>query len=157
MRHLIDVICETNSIRSIEELADRAADHLRAKGWDVLRYYNSIVYTSGDDYFKLSVYVQDDDTSPVAICEYIHHDNMRADLTAFVDAVERALSFQDHLRGKWRQDLANLVTKGEELGFAIEYVEMLKATARALAENALPAPRIRLTTPTVDLDDEIPF
>lgn len=72
------------------------------------------------------------------------HEEALCRFTANVFAVE---TLADTLHGMWRQKLADLAAEGEELGFALEYVEVLRATAKRLAENALPAP----------IDDEIPF
>lgn len=47
---------------------------------------------------------------------------------------------RDWKRAKWRERLAQMVEDGEALGFAVEYVQALRDTADALAENALPRP-----------------
>jgi hypothetical protein len=64
-------------------------------------------------------------------------EDVRGCMNRFHDAVARHPSIDDYMRGRYRQRLVDLAAEGERLGFALEYVEVLRSTAKALATNAL--------------------
>jgi len=63
--------------------------------------------------------------------------DLRACMNRFTTAVMTHLSIDDYMRGRYMQKLVDLAEEGERLGFAMEYVEVLRSTAKALATNAL--------------------
>jgi hypothetical protein len=78
----------------------------------------------------------------VEIAETGPAENVNETFSRFLEAVHAHPSITHYMQGKWRQKLADLTEEGEALGFAMEYVEMLRATAKKLAGNALAVPRV---------------
>jgi hypothetical protein len=148
----------------IQEILKNVNDKVEAQGWE--HYFNpSFTFQARDIRFSLSLrppysHPSSDGweyTQNVKVEEHAEYDDFDA-LIARVQARIRDLpKLEDHLRGLWRQKLADLTEEGEALGFALEYTEMLKATARALAENALTAPRPSWDEPSDNYEDELPL
>lgn len=61
-----------------------------------------------------------------------------ADLMRLIAALP---SEEERNLSEFQHDLANLIDKGRSLGIDVEYVNPLAATAKKLAENALPKPK----------------
>ena len=136
----------TNQIKTY---LTRAMKEIEAKGYRA-RYGECkfVIEENGNAYISLEL-VPNDEPSDWSTYEDIRctekgsADELRELFSRFRARVASVLPASDVLRGRWRQKLADLTEEGENLGFALEYVEMLRATAAKLAENALPAPNAR--------------
>ena len=66
-------------------------------------------------------------------------DDLRECLLRFVTRMRDHVSLADYMRGRFRQKLVDMADEAERLGFALEFVEVLRATSLKLATNALTA------------------
>ena len=126
-----------------------AKEEIEAKGYRA-RYGECVFELEENGYARIKLdLVPNDEPSDWSTYEDIRctekgsADELRELFSRFRARVASVLPVSDVLRGRWRQKLADLTEEGENLGFALEYVEMLRATAAKLAENALPAPHAR--------------
>jgi hypothetical protein len=122
------------------------------KGWEISQYTN-VLEISGTGDLRLTMSFTDSEYDTKSHTVYTMGEFHL--LKAWVYAMP---TMKEHMRGKFRQKLADMVTEAEDLEIGLEYVAMLKATAEKLASNALSAPRTSAQDEPhhADLDDEIP-
>lgn len=77
----------------------------------------------------------------IRITEYCYSvDELPATLAALWTKVQEVRTYREIQQGRYRQKLIDLAEEGEALGFALEFTEVLRTSAKAMAENALEAP-----------------
>jgi len=134
--------------RLVEELA-YVEMHLEGKGWRIRHDANRVEVNGRGELAYVVNLVPNDEPG-----DWTYNDDIRIYVTGtaassyefiykIIDRATETLTVDETLRGRWRQKLTDLTAEGERLGFAMEYVAMLQATAKALSENALPAPTHR--------------
>ena len=134
------------SISEIIYTVDRAVDTLGSKGWYVYsgcrfnigsKSYMEFVATIRPPYDSEynSDWRVEDNINIKESCSGI--DDLIECKNRFISRINAHQTLHDYVRNRYRQRLVDLVDEGERLGFALEYVEVLRATAKKLASNAL--------------------
>jgi hypothetical protein len=146
---------------TFEELKNRMISlqqYAAGLGWTPVRYME-LIQVDGAGEEKLGIWLHDKDSEMKSMQVY-----SVGDIVELEEWVWQLPTMTEHMKGKFRQKLANLTAEAEDLEIGLEYVAMLRATAKKLAENALPAPRPSAEQPddpiySVEgvLGDEIPF
>jgi len=134
------------NVNEIINIVNRAHEVLEEKGWYVYSFNGFNVIHGGRMEFNVIIRppynsMFEEGWEPrhnIDIKESCANiDDLNACRERFLNRVLAHATIAEYMQGRFRQKLVDLAEEGERLGFALEYVEVLRSTSKALASNAL--------------------